>query len=181
MQAMFLRSVIISACLIMLASLTACSSTPALHKPKSGSDSLVFGYIDMTDAPSHLGRVSMKQLRPKTDKPYLSFWVVDGAFFRDEVGPGTYKFVKFGGYSAWKRADFNYAFPEQGKGALDREIDRPGLYYVGSYKYQEVKTGFFEPDKFELVATSMPPSGSFWSAFSPMLRTNTGRTLSISG
>lgn len=69
-------------------------------------------------------------------------------FYRPEVPWGTCKFREFGGYSQWKNTD--YTFQLQGKGEMDRVIDRPGLYFAGCYRYKKVKTGFFSPKKFDL-------------------------------
>lgn len=144
--------------LLLLAAfaLASCSATPKLEKPDGGNVSLVFGYIDMDDAPSELSWVEMKRMRPVTKTPYYNFWVVDGTFFRADVPEGTYKFTSFGGHSGWKNTSYNYNFPDQGKGELDRRIDKPGLYYVGAYKYSKIDTGFFEAGKFDLLPIKEP-------------------------
>lgn len=136
--------------------LAGCSSTPELAEPEGEQPSLVFGHIDMSDAPTDLGWVSMKRMRPLTETPYYGFWVVDGTFFVSNTPPGTYKFVNFGGHSGWKNMNATYSFPGQGKGELDREIQRQGLYYVGSWKYKKIKTGIFQADKFDLVRVNTP-------------------------
>lgn len=149
------RLIVICATVSMLG---ACGSSPNLNnKPDGKNVSLVYGYIDMKNAPSKVTWVSMKKLKPKTDKPYYSFWVVDGMFFRNNVPPGTYKFTKFGGFSGWKNTEYTYSFPSQGQGALDRRIRRPGTYYVGSYKYKKIKKKkFFSQDKYDLVPVKSP-------------------------
>ncbi len=133
-----------------------CSTTPSLDKPAGTGMSLVFGHIDMDDAPSDLDWVELKRMRPISKEPYLGFWVVDGTFFRGDVPTGTYKFTQFGGHSGWKNATYTYDFPTQGKGEMDRRIDKPGLYYVGSYAYKNISTGLFEPDKFDLIPSKSP-------------------------
>lgn len=140
---------------LMSASLAACGS-PKLVAPEGDGESLVYGYIDMDEAPTRLDWVSMKRMRPLTKTPYYNFWVVDGVFFRGSVQPGVYKFDQFGGHSGWKNLNASYAFPSQGKGELDREITQPGLYFVGAYSYKKVKTGFFEAGKFDLVSSNKP-------------------------
>jgi hypothetical protein len=47
-------------------------------------------------------------------------------------------------------------FPSQGQSKLDRRLDRPGLYYAGSWKYRKVKTGFFQQGKFDVEASRTP-------------------------
>ena len=142
--------------LIIAAILSGCASTPNLGTPDAENVSLVFGHIDMDEAPSELDWVQMKRMRPVTKTPYYNFWVVDGTFFRADVPEGTYKFTSFGGHSGWKNTSYNYNFPNQGKGELDRRISKPGIYYVGSYKYEKIDTGFFSPDQFNLVPTKAP-------------------------
>ena len=140
----------------LLLLLAACATTPSLTAPEGKDVSLVFGHIDMSEAPSDLHWVTMQRLRPVTETPYYSFWVVDGTFFRINVPAGTYKFTKFGGHSGWKNTSYTYGFPSQGQSKLDRRIDRPGLYYAGSWKYRKVKTGFFQPGKFDVEASRTP-------------------------
>lgn len=147
---------IITLFLLVAFALTGCSVTPKLEKPDGENVSLVFGHIDMDDAPSELGSVVMKRMRPVTKTPYYHFWVVDGTFFRGDVPEGSYKFTSFGGHSGWKNTSYNYNFPDQGKGELDRRISKPGLHYVGAYKYSEIDTGIFQADKFNLVAVKKP-------------------------
>jgi hypothetical protein len=138
--------------------LGACGSSPHLNNaPADKNVSMVYGYIDMEDAPSKLQRVTMKKLKPKTSEPYYHFWVVDGMFFRNNVPPGTYKFTQFGGFSGWKNVDYTYSFPSQGRGGLDRRIRRPGMYYVGSWKYVKIKKkSLFAQDKYDLVRVKSP-------------------------
>ncbi len=148
-----------SALVLLLLALGGCSvtpPTPSLKKPVEESSSLIFGYIDMEDAPSPLIHVSMKLMRPVTDKPYFGFWVNDGLFFRGDTPAGVYKFTQFAGGPRYGSTTHRYRFPDQGKGMLDQTIDKPGTYFVGSYKYREVDTGFFEAGKFELEPTTTP-------------------------
>ncbi|MFO7594515.1 MAG: hypothetical protein R6X15_10800, partial [Pseudomonadota bacterium] len=88
-------------CFAMTATLLlqGCSPTPRIEKPVSEETSLVFGHLDMKDAPSRLDWIAMKMLQPVTDRPYVRFWVVDGTFFAGHVPLGTYKFDSFGGGS----------------------------------------------------------------------------------
>lgn len=146
-------------CGLIVAALAAsgCGSTPEITPPEDKeSTSLVFGHLDMSDAPSDLDWVWMKRMRPVTDTPYFSFWTVDGTFFRGNVPPGTYKFTKFGGHSGWKNTTYNYNFPDQGKGELDRQVGSNGLYYVGSWRYKKIKTSFWKPDQFDLERVKSP-------------------------
>jgi len=132
--------------------LVGCGGNPYMDDDGGGADrSLVYGYIDMDEAPAKLQWVSMKQLRPKVDKPYYSFWIREGAFYTNAAPPGVFKFDSFGGHNGWTNTNWTFSFPSQGRGAFDPVIKRPGMYYVGSWKYKKVKTGFFKPGKFDLV------------------------------
>lgn len=135
--------------------LSACGGVKPFKNPIQQEESLVFGYIDMDDAPCLLDWVDMKRLQPKTDKPYYNFAVKDGMFYRTYTPPGVYKFDAFGGASFIRNANFTFKFP-QGKGEMDREIKKTGIYYVGSYKYVKVKTRFFEPGKFDYERIQKP-------------------------
>lgn len=137
--------------LLAALALTSCSTpTPNFMKPEEPNLSLVFGHIDMDDAPTKLGWVELKMVRPVVEKPYYYFWVREGTFFRSHVRQGSYKFEKFG-YKNDK-----YIFPAQGKGVMDRQVTKPGLYYVGSYKYKKIPRGLFRDDQFDLIPTNSP-------------------------
>lgn len=114
----------------------------------------MFGFIDMSDAPSNLTQVQMKRMRPVVDAPYYDFGVKDGLFYRVEVPNGSYKFTKITGVK-WNTV-YRYRLEAQGKGDLDREIQRPGLYFVGAWKYKPHKKGWFQQDEFELIPASTP-------------------------
>lgn len=130
--------------------LAGCSTTGHLVPPSEANISAVYGYIDMSDAPTGLQWITMKKLQPRSDTPYYHFYVDDGMFYRSEIPPGTYKFWEFGGFSQWKNTDYTFQFQGQGKGEMDRVIDRQGLYFAGCYRYTRIKTGFFSPNKFDL-------------------------------
>lgn len=127
--------------LAVLFLLSGCTTTGTVA-PTADNTSIVFGYIDMREAPSRLDHVTMRRLRPAGQPPYL-FHVEDGVFFQLDVAPGIHKFERFGGSSVLKQTAYDYKFPNQGKGEL-LEIKRPGVYYVGSWRYKKIKSaGFF--------------------------------------
>lgn len=119
--------------------------------------SLVFGYVDMEDAPVDLRWISLKQIMPKTDKPYWNAATDDGMFWGSHFKPGAYQMDSFGGFSSWRNANFTFSFPQQNMDEYRFKIDnKPGIHFIGSYKYKEVETGFFEQGKFDLVAVNSP-------------------------
>jgi hypothetical protein len=156
--AMKTRGILYSLILLLaVSSITGCGTAGYLEKPtEDGGESIVVGYIDMGDAPTKLQWVSMKQLKPRIKKPFYNFYVDEGMFYRGHVRDGVFKFDSFGGHSSWGNTTYTFNFPAQGKGSLDREIKKPGVYFVGSYRYKKVKTGFFKPSEFDLEKIDSP-------------------------
>jgi hypothetical protein len=128
--------------------------TVQLKEPENESQSLVVGYIDMEDAPTWLGFVVMRQLRPKTEKNKLRFSISEGIFFNEFVPPGIFQFDRFGGSSG--NTDYTFYFPLQGKKPMDPVIEKPGIYFVGSYKYKNVKKPVFGKGEFDLIKSEKP-------------------------
>lgn len=148
----FLKPVRTGLLVLLSLFLVACGGNPYMDDDGGGPNrSLVYGYIDMKKAPAKLQWVSMKQLKPRIDKPFYSFWIREGAFYTNAIPPGTFKFKSFGGFNGWTNTQWSFNFPSQGRGHFDRRIRKPGMYYIGAWKYQKVKTGFFKPGKFDLV------------------------------
>lgn len=125
-----------------------------LHNPPDDMRSLVYGYIDMEDAPTKLGYATIKQVKPKTKKPYWpSGSDGTGLFWHEKLPLGSYQLVAFGG-SHWFKGSYHYDIPEYGKNDTAVVIKKTGLYYMGSYKYE--KAGSFFNPKFELIKVNSP-------------------------
>jgi hypothetical protein len=118
------------------------------------SNSLVFGYVDMADAPTKISGAQIMQVAPPTDKPYWGTDVRDGMFYTYYLPPGSYKLATLHG-SSFLRGEYRYSFPRQG-GEQGVRIDKPGIYFLGAYKYQNVKTGMFEQSKFDIARVKTP-------------------------
>ena len=56
--------------LIALALLGGCAGGGHGRNINDASNSLVFGYVDMSDAPTKINGASIMQVAPPTDKPY---------------------------------------------------------------------------------------------------------------
>ena len=140
--------------LIALWLLAACSSGGHGRSVDDPSNSLVFGFIDMADAPTKINGASIMQVAPPTDKPYWGMDVRDGLLYTYYLPQGSYQLASISGSSFW-RGDYRYNFPRQGNEQAVR-ISRPGIYFLGSYKYKGVKTGFFEGGKFDIERVSTP-------------------------
>ncbi|MDX1455617.1 MAG: hypothetical protein R3217_09195 [Gammaproteobacteria bacterium] len=133
---------------ILLFTLAGCATTETVdYEMDDPLNSMIFGYVDMEDAPTGLDWASLKQVQPASETPYWSFAVEDGAFFQPYLREGAYQLAAFGG-SSFLGGNNQYNFPEYGSDGI--VVTRPGLYFVGAYRYVEVDTGWLEQDKFDL-------------------------------
>ena len=77
-------------------------------------NSLVFGYIDMSDAPTKVKGAWLRQVSPPTESPYWSMGVEKGIFYNTFIRPGTYQLSSFAG-SGFMAGAYDYSFPRQGR------------------------------------------------------------------
>lgn len=140
--------------LLALGFLVSCATGGHGRGINDSSNSLVFGYVDMGDAPTKIQGASIMQVSPPTDKPYWGTDVRDGLFYTYYLPPGSYKLASLSGSSFW-RGNYRYNFPRQG-GEQGVRITQPGIYFLGSYKYKPMKSGFFEPGKFAIERVDSP-------------------------
>ena len=115
--------------------LAACSTNPVPEVP-GPNDSIVFGHIDMGDAPVDLDWVSVRQFSPPSDKPYWSFGTEEGTFYNWYLDPGAYGVQSFGGLGGRTRYSFN--IPRRMR-SMRIVIKKAGIYYLGSYRYSNIK------------------------------------------
>lgn len=141
--------------LVALSLLVGCGDRPFI-KPEANDESMIIGYIDMADAPGSFNGVHVKRIQPVSKTPYYNFWIDGGMFYRSPVAPGVYKMDSFSSYSRWSNTNYTLNFPKSGRSEMDLKITKPGVYYVGSWKYAKVKTGFFEHGKFDLIRIEKP-------------------------
>jgi hypothetical protein len=119
------------------------------------SNSLVFGYVDMAEAPTKVTGAQIRQVAPPTDKPYWGTDVKDGMFYTYYLPPAP---------TSWPRctarascaASTSTTPGRQGGGDTAVRIDKPGIYFLGAYKYKTVKTGMFEQSEVRHRARSTP-------------------------
>jgi hypothetical protein len=119
------------------------------------SNSLVFGFVDMSDAPTKVSGAQIMQVAPPTDKPYWGTDVKDGLFYTYYLPPGSYRLATLHG-SSFLRGEHQYNFPRQGGGETTARIEKPGIYFLGAYKYKSVRTGMFQQGKFAIERVSSP-------------------------
>ena len=120
------------------------------------NNSLVFGYFDMSDAPTKVKGAWLQQLSPPTDSPYWSMGVEKGLFYNTFIQPGTYQVSSFAG-SGFVAGQHEYHFPRQGRNETAVTIDEPGIYFLGAYKYVRAqKGGMFKRAKFSIERINAP-------------------------
>jgi hypothetical protein len=149
-----MKRICVALAVAALGLLVGCSSGGHGRSVDDPSNSLVFGYIDMGDAPTKVSGASIMQVAPPTDKPYWGMDVRNGLLYTYYLPPGSYQLASISGSSFW-RGDHRYNFPRQGNEQAVR-ISKPGIYFLGSYRYQGVKTGFFEGGKFDIERVNTP-------------------------
>jgi hypothetical protein len=140
--------------LIAIVLAAGCASGGPERDINDPTNSLVFGYIDMKDAPTGVDYASLMQVAPPTNAPYWSLGVNKGLFFQSHLPPGSYQLSSFGG-SGFFSGQHRYNFPRQGNQTALR-ISKPGIYYLGSFKYKTEKSGMFEQGKFSIEKIDKP-------------------------
>lgn len=143
---------------ILLASIIMHGCAPLIKRIDDTNRGIVIGYIDMDEAPTELEFVDIYQALPKTKEPYWGCAIDDGMFYH--ILPlGSYQISSFGGverFLIFSGASYVYNMPDYGANETSVRLKKPGIYYAGSYKYKKIKTGFFSPNKFDLIKTDKP-------------------------
>lgn len=156
--------------------LTGCGG-PNMGKPETGNESLIIGYLDTSEAPGSFSGVTMKKIQPPDPQPYVSFWINDGLFLGANLKPGIYKMFNFRTRTyLLENAIYTHPFPQNLKNELDTKIERPGIYYVGSWKYKLLAHNPWahavtydlvpieHPNELELLQRILPHSSdSYWT------------------
>jgi hypothetical protein len=150
-----MRQLLVLSFLAALALLAGCAGGGHGRDINDPANSLVFGYVDMADAPTKVSGAQVRQVAPQTDKPYWGMNVREGLFYTYYLPPGSYQLATLHG-SSFLRGEFQYNFPRQGGGQTTVRIDKPGIYFLGAHKYKDVKTGFFEAGKFDIQRVDTP-------------------------
>lgn len=123
-----------------------------MEEPKGPDVSLVYGYVDMTDGPCWMSWFNMKQVLPKAEKPYWYFRILDGAFYAEYIPLGSFQLSEFGGADSWPgNTIYTFKFPQQLEGL---RIEKPGLYYLGAFKFKD--EGSFFKSKYEIDLAKTP-------------------------
>lgn len=126
-----------------------------LSPPAGADSSLVFGYFDMGEAPTHLGWVKVAYESGGASEE-LDFTVQDGIFYRENVSRGSLSVTAFGGSTGGKFisipklglrsfVNFRYDIPPQSLGEFT--IDTPGVYFLGAFRYLPVVAASMEASR----------------------------------
>lgn len=126
-----------------------------LENPSRENVSFVFGYLDMGDAPTELGWLDLERVSPRSEERFYHLRIDEGVFYGEFIDPGSYVLSGFGGEGDMFTPRTVYNVPLQ-KSPFKLVIDKPGVYFLGSWKYQDIETGMFEAGKYDLVETPRP-------------------------
>ena len=141
--------------LFLSLALGGCGSQQLAKEREDGDRSLVFGYIDAKESNTVFDSFAFAPNAPGKKGEDIEARVAgsDDAFFLENMKSGPYRFSRF--VTRLGANSYVQVFPESGPGVRGFKIDKPGLYFVGAYKFRRVRTGFNE-HKFELDLLTSP-------------------------
>lgn len=137
--------------LFVLILLSGCASSRNVNDP---TNSLVFGFIDMTEAPTNILYCKIPEISPSSEGSW-GCSVSNGLFYNQYLPLGNYQVTEISGEGFMGGGKHRYSIPRQGNPTSVR-ISKPGIYFLGSYKYKNAKTGIFEQGKFSIEKLSKP-------------------------
>jgi len=133
-------------------------------KDRAADASVAYGFIDMEDAPTDLDWLTIQQVKPKTKEPYWHAGVqkVEKGylFYHYGLPPGTYQVTEFGGQNSFlifSGTPHTYSFGRQGRNESAIEIKKPGVHFIGAFRFKRYKNGFFKAETFDIEAVKEHP------------------------
>jgi hypothetical protein len=128
---------------------TAAAPAGNLNDP---NNSLVLGYIDMEDAPTPATSATIAP----ADASGSNTWKapVNDGLFTLSLPPGSYELSNISG-SKFMEGESQYKFPRQNSDTT-LNITKPGIYFLGSFKYRKVKSLYFEEKNFLMEKVGKP-------------------------
>ena len=81
--------------LLAVVVLAGCASGGHERNINDPTNSLVFGYVDMDDAPTSISYASIQQVAPPTEEPYWHMSVRKGIFYSAYLPTGSYQLSSF--------------------------------------------------------------------------------------
>jgi len=144
--------------LVALLLLSGCGGlSKKLDKQSDPNSSFVYGYIDMDEASTPLEHFWLRQAGQNPDPKCCAMRTHEGVFYLENIKPAAYQFREFGGSgtvlsrAVANASYFTYTFPRQTGGF---HVNKPGLYFVGAYKFK--KAGSFFNRKFDIEPLAKP-------------------------
>ncbi len=144
--------------------LSGCGLSKYVEERESKQTAMVYGFIDMSDAPTDLEWAQMRQLRPRDDEPFKKMRTDDSGLFYLENLPvgGAFRMDSYGGstWSWWYMSNvhWTYGIDKREFKSYEFKINKPGLHFLGAYKIHRIKAkSFFQEDKYRLAA--LDPAG----------------------
>lgn len=139
---------------LALALLSGCSMGKYAKEQSDDNTVLLVGSFDASEGPFKLQRGSIQQVRPANrSKPYRDVRIVkaDNIFYRENLPTGLYKLHSVGGREKalllWSNNFWTWGFPKDQDDPAAKfnqvRAEKPGIYYVGSYKIRVVREGGF--------------------------------------
>lgn len=139
--------------MVLVSLLSGCAGTIGPERNLNDpTNSLVFAFVDMKDAPTKVDGASLK---PQGEEGYWHMSVEDGLMYQQYLPLGSYQLATLSG-SGFFKGNYVYTFPAYGKNQSAIRIQKPGIYFLGSFRYKEVKTGLLEAGKFDIERAGVP-------------------------
>jgi hypothetical protein len=125
-----------------------------LEPPPNDHASLVYGYLDMREAPTGLAWIEFRQVSPRTEATYYQMRVHEGVFYMEKFPPGVFVMGEFGGQRRDGR-HLAYSLPRTSP-TVRVAIEQPGLYFVGTFRYRPVTENGVRVGRFEIDRLDAP-------------------------
>jgi hypothetical protein len=137
----------------------------------------VYLHIDLSEAPTDIRWFTLQQRtsRGADDTWYYQLSVRDGLLNHIAVNPGTYTFHNFGGIKTGflgSQSQWIYEFRGDRRGQPSFVIDKPGVYFLGSYKLTVRNRGLLADPTFDLQPVSTPPERKVLQRLIPQLESS---------
>ena len=136
-------------CLLVLTALSAgCNArlSKMVDEQTSPATALLFGYVDMSDAPSNLEWADLRKSSLQRYEPGMTMrGDGEGLFYRENIAKGSYSLSSFGGRGwtigclSFGKERYSYQFPDEGFKYHKLSVTKTGPVFLGSYKMRTVK------------------------------------------
>ncbi len=135
--------------LLVLAALVAgCNArlSKMTEEQTSPDTALLFGYVDMSDAPSKLESAALRPSSLRRSDPSIAMrGDGEGMFYRENMPKGSYSISSIDGRGwtlgclSFGKERYNYQLTDEGFKLHKFNLTKTGLVFLGSYKMSKVK------------------------------------------